>query len=193
MLFDVAVANTKFDWFCYLRDHYEGGLINLSFPCTYKKVDLKPKDIIAFYFKSPINRVGGLAYLEEYSPRTVSEAWDMFGTMNGYPDKDSFYKRFALHAQKASTTVDELTTGCFALKDCRFFSDSHFRSTEPYYFTFSQRMECYKKLNLRNSDVNSFFYDLIFNELDTQEYHRIFDEMVETGYIRVLGIIEREL
>jgi len=188
MRFSTVLAMTKREWYTYLRDHYQGGIVNLFFPSTHIDVDLKPNDIMAFCFKPPIGHVGGYGYLEEYTTMTVAKAWERFGTMNGYADEASFKEQFTVHARKAACTVDELMIGCFALRECRFYKDRNFIRPDASFFTEQKRIVWYKKLDVKIWYFLSFFYEILFIERTGEEQMAIFEKLEDEGHVNYIHI-----
>ncbi|MBO6578230.1 MULTISPECIES: DUF6314 family protein [Thalassospira] len=93
--------------------------------------------------KSPIRKVGGYGYFSGYLDRTVSSAWDTYGTQNGVHSKDALAQRIKQYARKNSKYFDQTDNpkiGCIELDNVVLLDDDNFVDLEECGHSFSRHI-----------------------------------------------------
>ncbi len=129
------IGNTDSEWFEFHREEQPES-VNFWRPQGSRNFKvLQPGQPFLFRRKSPIKKIGGVAFFAGFEALPLSVAWSYFGKENGASTFEGFRDKIYEIRSKASRVAFEHdpTIGCIILNNPIFFSDQDFIEL-PFHF-----------------------------------------------------------
>jgi putative restriction endonuclease len=144
-----AIAPTDLNWFYYLKDYAIVDDVNFWTPTPWNIRKLSTGNYLYFMLKKPIRKIGGYGIFSSYENKSIKEAWDAFGINNGVRSLQAFYNKIKKYKKQTQLETD-YQIGCINLKNCTFFDEDKYITTEEIGINFQNQIVTIKYYNQKN-------------------------------------------